>query len=156
MKKLNNTRRITIDNDQVRFQFYKSDSETYEISLPIGFDYIVKTFFKHEIPSESDIEYAINYIEDELMSKKELISFNENLITEDKGIKDLFLKNGLTESIYSRQRVEELFNQYAYIVMGASPVISGIEITPKDVAVILLLREIMHHLDYRNISIKAL
>nr|WP_321451886.1 hypothetical protein [uncultured Carboxylicivirga sp.] len=156
MNKQNNIRKLFIEEDVIRFQILEKNSLIDELSLPIGYNYIRSTYFKHELPTEAEIEYAINYIEDELMSNKALLNTNDQLISADENIVNLFRKNGLTELRYARQRVEDLFNQYAYIVMGASPVISGIEVNQQDVAIILILREILHHLDFDSIQLAKL
>ncbi|MBS2100055.1 hypothetical protein [Carboxylicivirga linearis] len=148
-----NKRRLQIGQDYIQFDFIQNNSIEKEMKLKIGYDFIIQKFFRHDVPNEAEIEYAINYIEDELMSNKALLNVEDELTTKDTAMMDLFRKNGLNESKYDRQRVEDLFNQYAYIIMGASPVISGIDINKKDIAVILVLREIMHHLNFKSIEL---
>lgn len=153
MMKPQNKRQLQIGQDYIQFDFIRNDIVEKDMKLKIGYEFIIQKFFRHDVPNEAEIEYTINYIEDELMSDKGLLNVEDELTTKDTAILDLFRKNGMNESKYDRQRVEDLFNQYAYIIMGASPVISGIDINKKDIAIILVLREVMHHLNFNSIEI---
>ena len=46
--------------------FYFIDGGEQLISLPVGYEDISARFFRHTPPTPDDIEYAINYIEDEI------------------------------------------------------------------------------------------
>ena len=124
-----------------------------EIILPAGYQYLVERFFKHDIPTDSETEYAINYIEDELMSNTELQNNQENLYSADKKLINIFHKNGIEAHYQSRKSIEDLFSQYARVIIGASASELQTNITREDFATVLVLREIMHHLDFEALTL---
>ena len=146
-------RLLNIDKTVLRFQYVVNHSLQKEIILKAGYQTIAERFFMHSIPTEAETEYAINYIEDELMSSKELHNQGETLISSDQHLTKLFRKNDLEKSTYSRQDVEDLFSQYTYVVMGRLSSVKRSTVTREDFATILLLREITHHLDFGAINI---
>ncbi len=143
---------VNFEDEILRFQFVENDDFKDEILLKAGFRFLAKTFFRNDIPTEAETEYAINYIEDELMSNKKLLNNNETLFTSDEKVADLFHKNGIDKTEYTRQEIESLFNAYASVVMGKPSSLIPVKITREDFALLLTLREIMHHLDFKSIK----
>ncbi len=86
------------------------------------------------------------------MSNKELYSQQGTLESESEILANVLLKNGLQQGPHSRKTIEDLFNNYARIVMGTPGTMMGIDVTKEDFAAVLILREIMHHLDFVSIS----
>ncbi len=148
---LGNVRVVTIEKDKVRFFYYKEKSLVKEIALKIGYEFISGAYFKQDIPNEVEIEYAINYIEDELMSKKELINNGEKLVSVDKSLIEFFNKNGEVKSIYTQRNIEDIFGKYASIVMGEPLSRNNMVVNREDIAIILVLREIVHHLNFMEL-----
>ncbi|HSH42618.1 MAG TPA: hypothetical protein VK973_10900, partial [Arenicellales bacterium] len=146
---------LNMEEDVLRFQFQKDNETVKQITLNSGYKRIADTFFKRNIPNEAEIESAINCIEDELMSNKGLLGRKGYLFSSDRKLISIFNKNGLVEHSYSRQSVEDLFSRYARVMMGAPASEVDAEITREDVAIILVLREIMHHLDFEELRISA-
>jgi len=144
---------LNIDEEVLRFQYLVNHSLQKEITLKAGYQTIAARFFRQDIPTEAETEYAINYIEDELMSNKELLNKGETLVSSDQHLAEVFHKNGLEKSTYSRQEVENLFSQYAYVIMGQPSLLNLMAVTREDFATILLLREIIHHLGFEAINI---
>lgn len=141
------TRYLEIGMENITFVYIENMENKIEKEVNIGYIKISKSFFKSKIPTESEVENAINYIEDELMKDKELVSSGEELISEDKGIREIL---GNKES-YSREEMEEIFTKYALLSMGQSAVFNKIEINHEKYAKLLVLREIMHHLNFKKI-----
>lgn len=139
---------LILENELLRFRMMDGIDMKQEIVLKLGYRFIAGRFFKHEIPTFDETDYAINYIEDELMSDKTLLQSNKELFTADNKIKDVFQKNKITGNPITRQRVEDLFNRYARAIMGAPLSTLNAGINAEDFAIILVLREIMHHLDF--------
>lgn len=144
---------LDIEEQVLKFHFQKDNESVKQITLKAGYKRISDTFFKRDIPNEAEIEFAINSIEDELMSNKELSGRKGYLFSSDENLIAIFRKNGLNERAYSRQSVEDLFSQYARVMMGAPSSEINAEITREDVAIILILREIMHHLDFEELRV---
>ncbi len=148
-----NTRVLNIDKQSLSFEYKKEDALQKVIELPLGYEAISSKFFKSSMLTEAETEYAINYIEDHLMSNKEFINHQETLESKSKSIADVLSKNGLLQGEHSRKTIEDLFNNYARIVMGTPSTLMDIEITKDDFATLLVLREVMHHLNFESISI---
>lgn len=146
-------RLLHIGSETATFQRRENNTLTQEITLETGYRYLVDKFFKQEIPGDAETDYAINYIEDQLMSDRNLLHTNEQLVSSDKLLIELFRKNELRADSYSRQNVEELFSRYARVIMGAPASELNATITRTDFAILLLLREIMHHLGFKTISL---
>ncbi len=124
--------------------------------LNIGYVLIANTFFKHPIPTEAETEYAINHIEDVLMSSTDWKGSGDILNMDNAAVKEVFRKNGLADYYFSREAIEQLFSQHAYIVMGRPASQGTADFLPTDFALLLLLREITHHLNYRGIRFASI
>ena len=146
-------RLLHIGSETATFQRRENNTVTQEIKLETGYRYLVDKFFKQEIPTDAETDYAINYIEDQLMSDRNLLHTNEQLVSSDKLLIELFRKNELLADSYSRQNVEDLFSRYARVIMGAPASELNTPITRTDFAILLLLREIMHHLGFETINL---
>lgn len=146
-----NIRFLTIDSETVTFTFITDKKYRNEIIINIGFQKIAKNYFKRSIPSESEVEYAINYIEDELMRFKELINNGEVLFSNNEIIMDIFSSQNSDKNEYSRQTIENLFTKYANLSMNNLNISTNLDITHEKYAILLILREIMHHLDFEKI-----
>lgn len=141
-------RYLEIGIENVRFTFVENTENKKEKDINIGYKKVAESFFKSEIPNESEVENAINYIEDEIMKDKEIVSKNEELISGDKDLREIL---GGNKESYLREEVEEIFTKYALLSMGQSPVYNKIKVKRDNYAKLLVLREIMHHLNFKNI-----
>lgn len=146
-------RLLSIEKEVLRFQFLVNHSLQKEIALKAGYQTIADRFFRQDISTEAETEYAINYIEDELMSCKDLLNRKEILVSSDEHLAEVFRKNDFTQSKYSRHEVESLFSQYASIITGRPSSLNRQTVTREDFATILLLREITHHLGFEAIDL---
>ncbi|TNE68188.1 hypothetical protein EP331_15980 [bacterium] len=158
MKTLESTkiRQLNFDKDGLTFRFLENEQDTDVVLLKLGYLHIAHLFFKQNVPTELETDYAINYIEDELMSLKKLENLNQEvLITDDAYLKEILLKNGRTKSNYTNWEIENLFSEYARVVMGAALTNLPVELTREDFALVLVLREIMHHLKFDSIEIRG-
>ena len=140
---------LKIDSESIKFIYIKNGKLENELLLNIGVDKIVRSFFKNEIENEGEIENAINYIEDILMSLKELRNNNEELYCVD-----LLAWKILGDKMeFSRQEIEEIFTKYAIQSLGQISSHSTIKMNHKKYAVILIIREIMHHLNFEKLNL---
>lgn len=155
MKTVEKMRVLTIGAEVVTFDFFAENGIQSTITLPIGSEQMVRKYLKHEIPTEAETEYAINYIEDELMSKKELKNQGEVLVYNDPDVHEILQKNGMEGNSISRKTIESIFTEYAYIVMGRPASLGITEFNALDFATLLLLREITHHLNFEEIKFSA-
>ncbi|PRY94405.1 hypothetical protein [Marinilabilia salmonicolor] len=144
---------MILDKESLTFSLSADEGPEESISLKMGYACVSEEFFKNDFPTEAETDYAINYIEDVLMSNKRLHENNGRLFSSDEILKSVFQKNGLEKELFSRREIENLFSQYAKVVMGAPRSYLGAGFCKKDYAAVLILREIMHHLDYEILKI---
>jgi len=131
-----------------------NQSITKKIRLDFGYETIAGKYFKKDIPGEAEVEYAINFIEDELMSHEELVNDGDALYIDEKFMMDLIKPENGTRVI-TRQEIEEIFTKYALVSMGRSPIYDNVEINKERYAKLLILREIMHHLDFMCVNLQS-
>jgi hypothetical protein len=147
-----NIRLFEITDKDVIFYLFEGNLLKNEIYLPIGYEQIAAQYFEHNIPTVAEVDYAINVIEDELMSNKSLISNNAMLICSDKILIDILTQNIELKNIFTRQEIEDLFSKYANVSMGEPLSRYNLDINPNNYATMLILREIMHHLNYKELN----
>jgi hypothetical protein len=152
-EELSNIRIVSIGKEELRFLYLDGEKQSKEVLLKAGYEYISKTFYKHDIPTEAEVEYAINFIEDELMSEKSLLNNNERFLCLDQAVLEILQKNNESKELYSSRDIENIFSGYARLSMGEPISRSGLQTTREDFAIILILREIMHHLKFKEIHI---
>jgi len=145
--------------DETDSSFLLSHTQSL-ITLPVGFEFISTRYFKHTPPTYDDIEYAINYIEDEIEKVVPNIPVDGfRLITDMDFIRHLAILSGLKDSeeiYFKRDDLEFLFGQYAEIAVGRRPCPHEPDISPRFYAQLLILREFMHHLKFDHVVIKSI
>ena len=149
----NKVRQLNFETDHTIFEFYDNDILDQQITLPIGYQSLANKYFKSGIPTEAGAEYAINDIEDALMSNRSLINKDATLVANNKLLAETLLKNGLNQEVHSRKTIEDLFNNFARIIMGSPNSMLSTELSGEAFALILILREILHHLDFDSIKV---
>ena len=135
--------------------FYFIDGGEQLISLPVGYEDISARYFRHTPPTPDDIEYAINYIEDEIEKVVPKIPHTFVLCSADDFIRQIGELCGVEDlplPTLPRDQLEELFGQYAEISMGRPPRSHETDVTPRFYARLLILREFMHHLKFPHIK----
>lgn len=147
----NNICVLLIEKETLTFDFQNSEQQNDEVVLKAGYQHISDTYLKGHIPSEAEVEYAINYIEDELMSNKLLINTNEELIVKSQIAKGVFQKYITFSKTLSRDEIERLFNRLARAVVSKDSS-DFLTLNSLDFAIVLLLREITHHLKFSQIT----
>lgn len=140
---------LNLEENKITFHLLGDNNPKSKIILKMGYRTIAQLFFKQNIPTEAEMDYAINFIEEELMRDRRLIGEKGELLTSFEPLAEIFRKNNLLDKTISRRRVEDLFTAYAEVIMGARTSLWQAEITAEDVALILLMREIMYHLDFQ-------
>ena len=145
---------MTIDTDESVFYFHTDNEIT--ISIPVGYQLISERFFKHTPPTPDDIEFAINYIEDEIERiipkiPQDVVLYNANSFI--KHIASLCGAETDAVMILMRDQLEYLFGQYAEISMGRPARASETDTTPLFYAQLLIFREFMHHMKFPSVKI---
>ena len=133
------------------------NKETITVTLPVGSDLISTRYFKHTPPTYDEIEYAINYIEDEIeKAARSIPADNHPLVTDSSYIREIARLCGVEYSTamhLSRDALEYLFGQYAEIAMGRPPRRHESDISPRFYAQLLIFREFMHHLKFDHVTV---
>ncbi|QSX33545.1 hypothetical protein JYB87_17845 [Shewanella avicenniae] len=126
------------------------------ISLPVGYRLVAQRFFKHTPPTPDDLEYAINYIEDEIERAIPTIGPISQLVSPTAYLRQIAQLAGVQQGSVMqlpRQEMERLFGYYAEISQGRPPLPSEPDVSPEFYAKLLILREYMHHLKVTSISL---
>jgi len=132
--------------------------EPYRVWLfDIGVEKTAREFFKHNPPTSGEVEEAIQVVEDEVMPLRKLLVPDLNLHTRDAGIREVAANTVFTQSEYgvtlSRADMEQVFNRLAAIISGRPASQDILPTTNSFAATLLILREVMHHLGFRDITI---
>ena len=145
---------LTIDQTT---SLFRSEADGLSISLPLGYELVASRYFRHTPPNYDDIEYAINYIEDEIEKVvKRIPALNTELVTEVGFIRRIALLCGCPDEPQirlGRDTLERLFGRYAEIAVGRPPRADETDVSPTFYAQLLIFREFMHHLKFEQIVI---
>ena len=132
-------------------------SENSIFTLPIGIDNVSEKYFKHNPPTEAEIENAIMLVEDEVMPLRKLLQPESRLISFDK---DILLIAELAGSTLesdpidlSVHDVESVFTRLAAIITGRPASFDVLPTTNHFAAILLILREFMHHIGFVKIEV---
>ena len=123
----------------------------------IGTKKTVRDFFKRFPPTPGEVENAINFVEDEVMPLHKLLTPDSGIYSTDERIREIiqytvFEKNQ-DELILSRVSMESVFSRLAAIITGLPASQDVLPASNTFVATLLILREVMHHLGFTEISI---
>ncbi len=145
------TREIILESHCLRFLFQEGDTTTKEVELKAGLDQLQRTFFHSKEPTEQEVENAINHIEEELTKTHGIANNNERLTCHLRIASEL-LTNG-DQGVVSREQVEEIFNRYADYITGEPASILNIHFDQEQFVALLLIREVMYHLNFHEIEL---
>lgn len=126
------------------------------LTLPIG-SAITAKCFKHNPPTEAEMENAIMLVEDELFRIRHSIVKGSTLATADASVRSIAMFAGVPDQpnlALTRELVEHTFNRLAAIVQGRPASLDSIPTNAQFCATLLILREFMHHLDFSAIDVK--
>jgi exopolyphosphatase/pppGpp-phosphohydrolase len=146
------------------------------IDIPFGYLHVRSAYFMHTPPTPDDIEYAINYIEDEIERIVPRVNHASQLCTFDSDVmaigqlatmtpaqdaalpdldspEELVALGQLSQIDLDRDTMEALFNRYAAISMGRPATAERFATNATFYARLLILRELMHHLKFRSLRI---
>jgi hypothetical protein len=129
------------------------------IKLLIGSEKTSIEYFKHNPPTEAEIDRAINVVEDEVIRAHEMTKDVKKLFTTDKVVKMVAEMSGVNKQIemkLSKDEMERVFSRLAAVSLGRSASMEGIPEDSKFASTLLILREIMHHLGFDDIIIKSI
>ena len=117
--------------------------------LAIGSQKTAREYFKHTPPTPLELENAIQTVEDEIACARTLIPDGSGLYTTDAAVREVAMLSGVKESpemILSLEAVEQTFDRMASVTLGASVSHAGLPESIEFAAMLLILREFMHHM----------
>lgn len=133
----------------------ESEGKLQEWTIMIG-PKQVSAHFRNNPPTPSELEYAINDVEDAVvpLSKKipngtQLVSFDQNLYDIAKEW-DHAIKRPCR---ITTDNVESIFTRWGFIVSGRPSSTDSLPENPVFATYLLLLREVMHHLKFNSVII---
>jgi hypothetical protein len=122
-----------------------------DATLALGWHSVARDHFKHDPPSPLDLENAIAAVEDELGRAHKGIAKGAVLLTHDAAVGQIAVATGVSpgaEMTLARDAVERAFERLA----SRAP---GLPAGGEFAATLLILRELMHHLDFATILIRT-
>jgi exopolyphosphatase/pppGpp-phosphohydrolase len=118
------------------------------VVLRIGSATLAATHFHHDPPTPLEVEKAIAAVEDEIARVHAAIARGSRLYTRDGVVRELALDAGVApgaQMVFAVEAVENAFQRL--LPMRA--------IGKEKAAVLLILRELMHHLGFAAIVVRA-
>jgi hypothetical protein len=122
-----------------------------DATLALGWHSLARDHFRHDPPSPLELENAIAAVEDEVARAHQGIARGAVLVTDDSTIRRIAVAAGVernAEITLARGAVEQAFERLA----SRAP---GLPAGGEFAATLLILRELMHHLDFPSILIRA-
>lgn len=125
--------------------------------LPLGpgSDALAAQHFHHTPPTPLEMEQAIVTVEDAMAPLRAQLPAAARLVSADAGIGAMARLAGLAPAAsadFSRQAIERTFGRLAAVVEGQPAAHAGLPTDPAFAARLLILRELMHHLDFAGIA----
>lgn len=148
---MNNKNQIKMTIKENTSIFYINQNEYFEI--PVGFEQISNKYLKSTPPTHDEIEYAINYIKDEIEKLVKKLPSNYSIISNDNFILEFAKMCDIKidgKALFEKEKLEYLFGQYAEVSMGKYPQSFQSDLSPIFYSKLLILREYMHHLKFDN------
>ena len=132
----------------------KADGEK-TFTVAIGNTSTSAAYFSHIPPTDAEIEMAINDVEDKLMPlTAEFKTGSHQLISSDPIVREIGAHANMESGELSIREMENVFSRFAAIVSGRPASMDTLPLSSEFAAGLLILREVMHHLDFKSIIIK--
>jgi len=123
--------------------------------LAIGWQSIASDYFKHAPATALELENAIVTVEDEIARARSMLHGNWQLHTTDAALREIAVLSGVTESspmVLSIEAMEQTFDRMAQVALGRPAAQSGLPASNEFAARLLILRELMHHLQFSTLT----
>jgi len=117
-------------------------------ALAIGWSTLARDYFQHDQPSPLELENAIAAIEDEIARARSSIAADRVVSTQQETVRDIALAAGIApgdEMVLTIDAVERTFER-----LTRPP---GLSADHRFAATLVILRELMHHLQIASIAI---
>ena len=125
-------------------------------TLSLGSSRTANAFFHHDPPKPAELESAIDAVEDEVMRARAVLPNGAALVTTDSALHELASIAGqpaMGGQVITLDAVEMLFQRLASASLGNPGALRGLPSGREAAAVLLILREFMHHLGCASITV---
>lgn len=128
------------------------------IDVSLGVDSLVATTLRHTPPKPIEIEHAIELTEEHVMPLAKQFAVGESFQLQ--GLGAALLAPGLTVTAGATPRsfhiddIESIFNRLVAISEGRPATQEHLPTDARFVAVVIIVREFMHHLRFANVQIE--
>ena len=150
--------RIAIGDLQTRVSVEGGPSPAIDVQLGIGLAQLGRGPFRHQPPSELELENAIAFVEDAVMPLAKVLPPATKLVSSDAIAARLLTvaqgASGQGTGVLTLQQVEHVFGELAAVSLGRPSSSSGMPTDGSFVSYVLVLREFMHHLAFGEISVE--
>lgn len=124
--------------------------------LDIGAQKTARQFFRGSPPTPLEMENAIATVEDEVIRVAPLLAPGSALLCSDAVVHEMALLAGLAPGVsmvMPLDAMERVFERLAAVAEGRPMVREGLPQRPDFAAVLLILREFMHHLRFAAVTV---
>ncbi|MCH1919606.1 hypothetical protein L9G15_09195 [Shewanella sp. A3A] len=135
--------------------FYQTATQQL-VTVAVGYQQVASRFFLHTPPNPDDLEYGINYIEDQIERAIPTLGPISQLVTQQDFLIQLAHLAGVQPSAtmqLPREQLERIFGYYAEIAQGRPPLPSEPDVSREFYAKLLIIREYMHHLKVLTLTL---
>jgi hypothetical protein len=122
------------------------------VVVPVGARSIARTVLRHDPPTPAELEQAIDRVEDALMATGLRQSARRQLVIRDAALMAPLGLRSLDE-IATRDEVEMAFQRLASVALGQPLPTGTAPLGREPAAILLILREFMHHLGYEGVRV---
>jgi len=123
-----------------------------KITLNTGYETLSHCYFSHNLPTPYQTELAITAIEDKIESIYFEWENIDKIITDNKQV-HMMIDYFKAEKQINLVQIEQLFNRMVDVISGSLKQELTFFTSPNFVAILLILREVMHHLSIDIIEI---
>lgn len=127
-----------------------STADTSEVVFAVGARTIAQKLFRHDPPTPGEIEQAIDWIEEGLAATRLTHGQLGDLQTDEPRLLALLGLRGTGERV-TREQVESQFQKLASMSMGRPRGQDEHLLDSMTAALLLILRECMHHLGFEGL-----
>ncbi len=128
------------------------------LALGIGSQKTARNCFMHVPPTPGEMENAIAAVEDEVTRARTMLVGRSLLFTSDAAIREIALVAGVPAGpvmTLSLDVMERTFGRLAAVALGRPALREGLPTDLAFAATLLILREVMHHLQFSSVTVKA-
>lgn len=125
--------------------------------LALGSAATADAYFHHAPPTPTELERAIDAVEDEVMRARTLIRDGSVLVASGSSMSEVASAVGAlgAAEAVTLDAVEQLFQRLASASLGQPIARRGLPESNQFAATVLILREFMHHLGFASVSFAA-